>query len=105
MKKRFTPNAPYFAFNDEANPIITQNTYRYIKSIIERKKSVRDRIMHFLSCGYTIKKCFAPNTLPYIKVGEMYYLPTLEEIRINIGRPINHLSREMYAIVIQKDKL
>ena len=102
MKKTLIPSEPYFAFNNEANPHITQYKYRYIKSIIERKKSVRDRIMHFLSCGYTIKKCFAPNTLPHIKVGEMYYLPKLEEIRINIGRPINHLSREMYAIVINK---
>ena len=59
---------------------------------------VNDRIRRLESFGFTIKRCYIPN---YNGVGEMTYMPRLNEVRLIIGRPKNHFCKEVYAVIIK----
>ena len=49
MKQIKRPNEPYFAFNNEANPHITQYKYRYISNkflhLTKQKRRVGEEIL------------------------------------------------------------
>jgi hypothetical protein len=48
--------------------------------------------------GYDVKKCYVPN---YNGIGNLTYMPRLNEIRIIIGRPKNHYCKEVFAVIIK----
>ena len=78
-------------------PFISCNDYHIIIQSLSMNR-VNDRIRRLESFGFTIKRCYIPN---YNGVGEMTYMPRLNEVRLVIGRPKNHMSKEVYAVIIK----
>jgi hypothetical protein len=78
-------------------PFIKHNDYLNIIQSLSMNR-VDDRIRRLESFGFTIKRCYIPN---YNGVGEMTYMPRLNEVRLVIGRPKNHFCKEVYAVIIK----
>lgn len=78
-------------------PFISYSDYHNIIQSLSMNR-VNDRIRRLESFGFTIKRCYIPN---YNGIGEMTYMPRLNEVRLVIGRPKNHFYKEVYAVIIK----
>lgn len=76
-------------------PYVSFNNYLRILQIIASNKNVDDRINQFKLNGFKVKRCYVPT---YNGIGNMTYMPKLNEIRLIVGRPKKHFCREVYAI-------
>lgn len=74
-----------------------QELYNFIKEIILTNKNVNDRIVKLNNRGLKVKRCYVPT---YNGIGNVSYLPRLNETRVIIGRPKNHSPREVFAVII-----
>lgn len=80
-------------------PFVDGRKYTIIKqSIFHNPKSVENRIKDLEYRGFEVKRCYVPT---YNGVGNLTYMPRLNEIRIIIGRPKNHFCKEVYAVIIK----
>lgn len=79
-------------------PFISGRDYTMIKQSINNKKFVNQRILDLQNRGFNVKRCYVPS---YNGIGQPIYFPRLNEIRIIIGRPINHAPREVFAVIIK----
>lgn len=89
-------NYPFYRISNEM-PYITKRQYATIKNVLQIK-DVATRCTQFWARGFYIRRCYIPH---YNGIGNMTYMPRLNEIRIIVGRPKNHEPREVYAIIIQ----
>jgi hypothetical protein len=92
---------PFFAYNKNNNPYVSSRNKEVIKNIIHTNKNVSDRCRKLFVRGFHIKRCYIPH---YNGIGGYTYMPRLNEIRIIIGRPLNHEPREVYAIIIKPNQ-
>ena len=81
-------------------PYINSRHYKIILQILNLRK-VEERILRLVNMGFEIKRCYVPN---YNGVGNVTYMPKLNEIRMIIGRPKNHFSKEVYAIIFRPNQ-
>lgn len=80
-------------------PYINMRDYTIIKQVIRNNKRVDDRVNHLTNRGYKVRRCYVST---YNGIGQPTYLPRKNEIRIIIGRPLNHFSKEVFAVIIEK---
>ena len=79
-------------------PYVSMRDYILICQTIRTKKLTNQRINDLTNMGYDVKKCYVPN---YNGIGNLTYMPRLNEIRIIIGRPKNHYCKEVFAVIIK----
>ena len=79
-------------------PYISSRDYVLIKQSINNKRFVNQRVMDLTNRGFDVRRCFVPT---YNGIGNLTYMPRLNEIRIIVGRPNNHTCREVFAVVIK----
>ena len=96
MKKYSHYDYPFYRMSKEM-PYITSRQYATIKNVLQIK-GVEKRCHQLWARGFYIRRCYMPH---YNGIGNMTYMPRLNEIRIIVGRPKNHEPREVYAIIIQ----
>ena len=83
---------------EKIKPKITKNEYNLIIQSINNYRFIKERIKDLTLKGFEVKKCFIPN---YNGIGQLTYMPRLNEIRIIIGRPFNHRPKEILAVIIK----
>ena len=79
-------------------PFVNSRDYTLIKQSIIKNRFVEDRINDLSNRGFEVKLCYIPN---YNGIGNLTYMPRLNEIRIIIGRPKNHEPRQVYCVIIK----
>ena len=79
-------------------PFISGRDYILITQSINTKRFVNQRVMDLQNRGFEVKRCFVPT---YNGVGNLTYMPRLNEIRIIVGRPQHHNCKEVFAVIIK----
>lgn len=79
-------------------PYIPYRKYIIINQVITCNNRVEERVKKLQDRGFEVKRCYIPT---YNHLGGITYMPRLNEIRITIGRPKNHFSKEIYAVIIK----
>ena len=101
MKTNKHYDYPFFAYNKDNKPYVSSRNKAVINNIICTNKNVADRCRQLFARGFNVKRCYIPH---YNGIGCYTYMPRLNEIRIIVGRPLNHEPREVYAIIIKPNK-
>lgn len=79
-------------------PYVSSRDYTLIKQSIIKNRFVEDRIKDLSYRGFEVKLCYIPT---YNGIGNLTYMPRLNEIRIIVGRPKCHEPRQVYAVIIK----
>ena len=79
-------------------PYVNARDYTLIKQSIKNKRFANERVLDLQNRGFEVKRCYVPT---YNGIGNLTYMPRLNEIRIIIARPINHFPREVFAVIIK----
>ena len=90
-----------FHYNNTFNglPFVDRRKYTLIKqAILHNPRSVEKRVADLKYRGFEVRRCYVPT---YNGIGNFSYMPRLNEIRIIIGRPVNHFPREVFAVIIK----
>ena len=96
MKKYSHYDYPFYRYSTTM-PYIRGREKAMIYNVLQIK-DIGKRCTQLCAMGFNVRRCYVPH---YNGIGNMTYMPRLNEIRIIIGRPKNHEPREVYAIVIQ----
>lgn len=68
-----------------------------INEIISSEKKLEKRILKLVKNGYCVRLCYVPNT----KLLDSNYYPKLNEHRIVIGRPAEHLCKQVFCVILK----
>ena len=79
-------------------PYVNARDYTLIKQSIKNKRFANERVLDLQNRGFEVKRCYVPT---YNGVGNLTYMPRLNEIRIIVTRPTNHHPREVFAVIIK----
>lgn len=79
-------------------PYVSSRDYTLIKQSINKYYHIDDRINDLTNRGFEVKLCYIPT---YNGIGNLTYMPRLNEIRIIVGRPKWHEPRQVYAVIIK----
>ena len=92
-----------FHYNNTFNglPYVNKRDYTLIKqAILLNPKNVEKRVNDLTYRGFEVRRCYVPT---YNGIGNFSYMPRLNEIRIIVGRPVNHFPREVFAVIIKAE--
>ena len=79
-------------------PYVNARDYALIKQSIKNKRFANERVLDLQNRGFEVRRCYVPT---YNGVGNLTYMPRLNEIRIIVTRPTNHFPREVFAVIIK----
>lgn len=79
-------------------PYVNARDYTLIKQSIKNKRFANERVLDLQNRGFEVKRCYVPT---YNGIGNLTYMPRLNEIRIIVTRPTNHHPREVFAVIIK----
>ena len=79
-------------------PYVNARDYTLIKQSIKNKRFANERVLDLQNRGFEVRRCYVPT---YNGVGNLTYMPRLNEIRIIVTRPTNHFPREVFAVIIK----
>ena len=79
-------------------PYVNARDYTLIKQSIKNKRFANERVLDLQNRGFEVRRCYVPT---YNGVGNLTYMPILNEIRIIVTRPTNHFPREVFAVIIK----
>ena len=89
-----------FHVDNQSNnlPYVNARDYTLIKQSIKNKRFANERVLDLQNRGFEVRRCYVPT---YNGVGNLTYMPRLNEIRIIVTRPTNHHPREVFAVIIK----
>ena len=89
-----------FHVDNQSNnlPYVNARDYTLIKQSIKNKRFTNERVLDLQNRGFEVRRCYVPT---YNGVGNLTYMPRLNEIRIIVARPTNHFPREVFAVIIK----
>jgi hypothetical protein len=96
MEKYNHYNYPFYRITSTM-PYISKRRMAIVHNVLNIK-DVEKRCGQLIARGFEVRKCYIPH---YNGVGNMTYMPRLNEIRIIVGRPKCHEPRQVYAIIIK----
>lgn len=73
----------------------------FVSKIINRNRSVEKRVWELVQGGMRVKRCYVRD---YNGIGGCVYYERFHETRIIVGRPKDHYSREVYAVIMYDDE-
>ena len=79
-------------------PYVNARDYTLIKQSIKNKRFANERVLDLQNRGFEVRRCYVPT---YNGIGNLTYMPRLNEIRIIVTRPTNHHPREVFAVIIK----